>query len=86
MSDTPFIWFGNNTLLSLPTVHKGDFIVCPTCQQKHELYCGKDADTNEESDLLMFYKCGSQSYLGALAGKLITGVEADVSGRLDDMP
>lgn len=81
MSD-PFIGFGYDTLEPLPTVAKGQLIQCPTCHEQHELYCGKNSATGEESTLLLFYRCTGQTYLAAVQGKLVTGVEADVKGEV----
>jgi hypothetical protein len=77
---TPFIGFSNKTLSAQDTARKGDLITCPQCGQKHPLECG--TSNGKESDLIMFYKCGTGLYMGALAGRLTIGVKSDVQGEM----
>lgn len=74
---TPYIGFGNDTLGKMPQVAIGDQIICPQCQCVHKL----EGDDNG-GDLLMFYRCGESSYLGAVARKLVAGLKPDVSGSV----
>jgi len=77
---TPFIGFGNETLDTLPPAYEGQLVDCK-CGKQHALQCGTDKDGNK-STLVLFYKCGKNSYLGAVGGKLIVGQKADVSGKM----
>lgn len=77
---TPYILFGNDTLENQPKAHKGDVVSCKRCGGKHPLE-GGTAD-GEESDLILFYKCGETLYLGAVAGRCIVDIPADVSGSI----
>ncbi len=74
---TPYIGFGNDTLARLPRVKAGDSIACPNCGARHVLEAADDG-----SELMLFYRCGTSSYLGAVQGRLVIGVRPDVSGRL----
>jgi len=78
---TPYIGFGNDTLAKLPPAKEGDEIDCPNCGGRHALECG--TTSGKKINLLMFYKCGEATYLGAVAGKLTIGQKADVSGSMD---
>lgn len=80
MGTTPYIGFGNDTLSQQPEARKGDEILCPQCSGRHALECG--TSNGEESDLLMFYRCGKEIYLGAVAGRLVVAAEPDVSGSI----
>lgn len=73
----PYIGFGNDTLRKQPRVNKGDVITCPHCKGTHPL----EPDDNGGT-LLMFYRCGTDSFLGAVDGRLTVGVKADVSGEI----
>ena len=90
---TPFIGFSNNTLKELSRVNIGDPIVCPNCGNIHTLKdperttkydytTGKYVEFSKETPILMFYKCEDSLYLGAVDGKLVVGVGADVSGEI----
>lgn len=74
---TPYIGFGNDTLEQLPEVAVGQEIQCDKCGESHILEAADDGSTS-----LLFYECGSTPYLGAINGRLIVGVGADVSGRV----
>jgi hypothetical protein len=63
-------------------VKEGDLIICPTCREKHALTCGVDEETNEKTDLLMFYQCGDKSFLGAVCGHLVLRKKPDCSGQV----
>ena len=78
---TPYVGFGNDTLDKLPPAKKGDMVFCSNCGGEHPLECGTDEDGNE-SNLLMFYKCGEESFLGAVAGKCVILKKSDVSGEI----
>ncbi len=62
--------FGNDELKSKPSVKEGDQIACPICANLHALECGTN-ETGEKDSLIMFYKCGKDAYLGAVAGKMV---------------
>ncbi len=90
---TPFIGFSNNTLKERFHVNIGDQIVCPNCGNTHPFigpekttkynYCtGKYVELSKEIPILMFYKCEDSLCLGAVDGKLVVGVAADISGEI----
>ena len=74
---TPYIGFGNDTLGKMPLVAIGEPIICPLCTQVHKL----KGDDNG-GDLLMFYRCGNKTYLGAVSRRLVAGIKPDVSGKV----
>ena len=55
--------------------------MCKKCNKLHELEGGKDSAGNP-TEILLFYKCGENDYLGAVANKLVIDVIPTVSGRL----
>lgn len=67
----PFLAVGNEELAKAENAYKGDYIRCPKCSGEHQLKCGKDSKTGEESRMLLFYNCGADSYLAAIQGKLL---------------
>ena len=73
---TPYIGFSNETLAKLLPAKAGDEIYCK-CGSRHRLVAADDG-----SELLLFYRCGDQSFLGAVAGKLVVGTPSDVHGDL----
>jgi hypothetical protein len=82
---TPYIGFSDETLKNQPNVYKGDIIICPNCGGKHILECGQkkqDDGSMQDSDILLFYRCGDSTYLAAVANCLVIGVKADLSGEL----
>jgi len=78
-----YIGFSNETLGKRPRVKKGDTFRCPRCGEEHVLVAGTDSRTGEEVDIVLFYRCGDDWYLGALNGHLVVDVPPDVSGELD---
>ena len=81
MNGTPFVGFSNDTLDRQPKVHKGDVLECIHCGGEHIAQAAKNED-GSESELILFYNCGGNAYLAAVAGRLIIGTPADMSGRL----
>lgn len=77
---TPYVGFGNDTLGKMPKVADGDPIICPHCQGVHKLESAMSE--GKKTDLLMFYKCGTKDYMGAVSGRLVAGLKPDVSGRV----
>lgn len=80
MSDhegTPYIGYSNLTLGRLPAVQEKDKIECVHCGSDHVLRAADDGST-----LLLFYHCGEKTYLGAIDGRQIINVKADVSGKI----
>lgn len=73
MKEIPFLAIGNDELANCSPASKGDKVRCRVkgCRKKHVLKCGIESKTREESNMLLFYKCGRHSYLAAVAGKLI---------------
>jgi len=78
--ETPYIGFSNETLSKLPPVKKGDMVFCSNCGNQHPLECG--TVNGKEDTTLMFYNCGEESFLGAVAGKCVVLKKADVSGTI----
>ncbi len=77
MTETPYVGFSNETLRKCRPVKPGDKIHCPSCHQEHELVTADDG-----SALLLFYKCGNTSYLGAINGRCTIETAADCSGKI----
>lgn len=78
------IGFGNDTLNKQPALKKGDKIVCPLCGEQHTVVTGKDADTGDDTDLVMFYKCEGKAYLAGVAGRSVVGVSSDLSTPISE--
>lgn len=74
---TPFIGFSGEKLSKLPEVKIGNTIECTKCGEDHILEGADDG-----SELLLFYRCGGKSYLGAINGRAVVGVKSDVSGEI----
>ena len=75
---TPYVGFTNRTLQTQPLVKAGDLITCPRCHGRHAL----QADDNG-GEVLLFYRCGDCSMLGAVKHRLIVDCKADVAGHVD---
>ena len=56
----------NETLEKGEGIKPGDFIKCPHCKKGHWITGCDDGST-----VLLFYKCGGESYLAGIAGKSI---------------
>jgi len=69
--EMPFLAVGNEEIENNPTVKEGDMIKCHICKKKHPLEYGIDKETGEESDLAGFIKCGKETYLMSINGKLL---------------
>lgn len=69
----PFVAFTDDELGS--SVEPGTLVVCPACGDAHPLAGATDKATGEPSEMMMFYRCGESSYLAALGGQLLPGVE-----------
>lgn len=78
---TPYIGFGNETLLKMPVVADGAPIICPHCSGTHKLKSAVDKG-GEKTGLLMFFRCAGKDYLGAVSGRLTAGITPDCSGRI----
>ena len=76
---TPYVGFSNDTLAAQPVVKRGDMITCTKCRGKHEL-TGSEADDGTV-DLLLFYKCGDTTFLGAVDSRSVVGRKPDASGE-----
>lgn len=68
------IGFSNETLERLPHVRPGDTLECLVCGRRHVLKASKD-EQGQDTDAMLFYLCGNDTYLAALRGHLIVGVE-----------
>jgi hypothetical protein len=64
----PYIGFSNDDLGLRPSIKSGDMIACPNCGEKHGVEAGKD-DKGNDTDLLLFYRCGDGLYLAGLSGR-----------------
>jgi hypothetical protein len=80
MAETPYIGFSNDTLRQQRQMRIGENVKCPHCLEFHEVRGG--VVKGRESDLLMFYSCGKNTYLCGLDGKSIMGTTSDVSGSM----
>lgn len=80
MKTTPYIGFGNDTLKKLLKCKEGDLVFCSKRGGQHPLECG--TSNGEKVDLILFYKCGDQSYLGAIDGRCTILKKADFSGTI----
>ena len=78
---TPFVGFDNETLNRQPRIRKGDVVECPHCGGEHIAQAATNED-GSESELILFYSCGESTYIAAVAGRLVIGTPADVSGHL----
>lgn len=67
----PFVSFSNMELAKKPTLNKGDEIDCPKCGGTHKIKLGISAKTGKETDELMFYKCGDETYLAGIKGRCV---------------
>lgn len=65
------IAIGNDELQDKPDAKAGMLVVCKICGKKHRLKQARDMQTKRLTNMLMFVTCGKQSYLKAVAGKLI---------------
>lgn len=70
----PYLAIGNNELIGQPNVKEGDWIECPHCGKSHQLQFGRDVKTGEKSQLIGFYECGDNLYVGAVNGKSLCGI------------
>jgi len=77
--NTPYVGYGNDTLDRCPEAAAGDLITCASCGGTHPL---EPPDSDPGDTGLLFYRCGDQSFLGAVRNRLVVGVKADVSGSL----
>ena len=68
----PYVAFGKDELIGRPTLKKNQLVRCPHCGKRHRLTCGKGRDGNE-TDILLFYKCGESLYLAPIDGADIMG-------------
>lgn len=66
----PFVAIGPEELDDKHEVHTGDEILCPHCQQWHELKGGTDSKGNYNETILA-YKCAEKVYIAAIDNKLI---------------
>jgi len=66
----PFVAIGNEEIRDNPSV--GEFATCPSCAKKHKVEYGTNTETGEVSKTIGFVKCGENSYMISLAGKLLT--------------
>jgi hypothetical protein len=69
--DVPFVAFGNDELDEKEVLKIGDKINCKNCGAPHVVKGGKDTETGEESDTLLFTSCGEKAFLVGIAGKKI---------------
>ncbi len=73
----PYIGYANATLAQQPAAKPGMLIRCDKCRRRHRLRAADDG-----SELLLFYHCHGAAYLASVAGRLVTGIEPDVTGSI----
>ena len=64
MSKIPFVSFSNDELAKAPACVEGSKVLCERCGQEHVLEASKPP-------MLLFYKCGSGTYLAGLKGAFV---------------
>lgn len=64
----------NEELRHQPPAHEGMHVNCTTCEWTHPLKAAT-SDTPGQDGFLMFYSCNGREFLGAVAGKLIPGLD-----------
>jgi len=52
-----------------PPLHIGEMILCPHCEDAHAVEGGRNIDTGEVSEQILFYKCGEKVYVAGIEGK-----------------
>lgn len=77
MGRVPYVGFSAATMAKQPLIAAGDFVDCPHCGSLHEVI---DA---EPPGILLFFRCGSKSYLAGVRGRCVVGLRADVSGATE---
>lgn len=86
-AEVPYVGFLNETLARLPRVNLGDPIRCPQCASEHVL---EDPSVAATGQVMLFYHCRGQLYVGAVEGRNIIGVKPDVAsgegGRMESKP
>lgn len=77
MADLPFVAFGNDELQPLPLApEEGGLVECPCCHHRHGIHWGRTED-GSPTRLLGAVSCvNGESYLVAVAGKLLASKEA----------
>lgn len=71
MSNNPegFISIGNDQLGE--ELAPGQEILCRNCNQTHPIQYARDAVTGQESDALLYVKCGDKAFLVGVDGKRV---------------
>lgn len=77
-----YVGFGNDKLEKLPGVKAGDKIECLNCGGEHSLEAGTVDGKPDAEEIVLFYKCATKLYLGAVAGRLVANVKACCSGKI----
>lgn len=67
----PFVAIGPDELGD--AVQGGEMVVCKKCGGAHPLVCATGED-GQPTTLLMAYRCGTTSYLGAVGGRLLRDI------------
>ena len=63
----PFVAFGNAELDASPKLKLKKVVMC-ACGHRHRIHGGLNS-FGQESNLLMFYRCGKKSFLAGVSGK-----------------
>lgn len=66
LKEIPYFAVGKDELVGAKELRKGDMVKCDRCGKMHTLTCAIDTKTGKETDILLFYKCGKNSYLAAV--------------------
>jgi hypothetical protein len=74
---TPYVAWGNEDLECRAEVHAGQSILCPRCLGYHELRACDDGN-----EVLLWYRCGENIYIGAIKNRLVAGVKPTYSGEV----
>jgi hypothetical protein len=88
LDKVPYIGFGNEELDQCPDLKKGDILQCKKCSLDCEVHLGKDKETGEESETLMFIHCDNcdQSYLVGVNGKCVQFWDSATKGNIETYP
>lgn len=73
----PYVSFSGDELKNQPAIKKGDEIICPKCGMLHKIFLSTDVKSGIECDLAGLYKCGEDTKLATIAGKLVIGLKTD---------
>jgi hypothetical protein len=79
--NVPFFETNNDSLERQPIVKEGDTVTCP-CGHDHILRGCTNEDGTHNSELL-FYECGTRTYVAAIRNRSIMYMKTIVEGTID---